>query len=334
MFFVFTIKAQVNLVPNPSFEDTVDIRSIYISQLDNALSWYSAHAATPDYWNYHYGTASSSPNSNDTLARTGVSFAAIVTSAYTTMTNYREYLQVKLNQPLVAGKSYAVGYYYSLITPKSYSAVNGLGFRFSYDTLAYPSWLLSPPTTPYENHLGTNSLSYMDTNLALVTAISIGGDTTAWYSLQTTYIAVGGEEHLSIGLLYGSDSTNLINIHTAVNPIQQPMSYYIIDDVYVLDIEQLQDTDLVYIDTFNVGTPITYNCIENSCIDPANATGIYSTLADCQSVCGLNGVKEEQSTKQIISIIDVLGRKSKPKPNVPLFYRYDDGTVEKRIVIE
>jgi len=87
MFFAFTIKAQVNLVPNPSFEDTVDIRSIYISQLDNALSWYSAHAATPDYWNYHYGTASSSPNSNDTLARTGVSFAAIVTSAYTTMTN-------------------------------------------------------------------------------------------------------------------------------------------------------------------------------------------------------------------------------------------------------
>tara|TARA_B110000858_G_C17572484_1_gene367545 strand:+ start:449 stop:619 length:171 start_codon:yes stop_codon:yes gene_type:complete len=50
---------------------------------------------------------------------------------------------------------------------------------------------------------------------------------------------------------------------------------YYIDDVFVPDVEQLQVTDLVYIDTFNVGVPVTYNCIENTCIDPANATGIY-----------------------------------------------------------
>jgi hypothetical protein len=31
----------------------------------------------------------------------------------------------------------------------------------------------------------------------------------------------------------------------------------------------------------------------------------------------------------------VLGKKGvSPKPNMPLFYRYDDGTVEKRIIIE
>ena len=38
--------------------------------------------------------------------------------------------------------------------------------------------------------------------------------------------------------------------------------------------------------------------------------------------------------RQLLRIVDVLGRESKPKPNVPLFYIYTDGTVEKRIVIE
>ncbi|MBT4881821.1 MAG: hypothetical protein HON40_04655 [Flavobacteriales bacterium] len=38
--------------------------------------------------------------------------------------------------------------------------------------------------------------------------------------------------------------------------------------------------------------------------------------------------------RQLINITDVLGRESKPTPNVPLFYRYNDGTVEKRIIVE
>ena len=46
------------------------------------------------------------------------------------------------------------------------------------------------------------------------------------------------------------------------------------------------------------------------------------------------GVNEYKPTKQLHSIIDVLGRESKPAPNVPLFYRYSDGTVEKKLIIE
>ena len=38
--------------------------------------------------------------------------------------------------------------------------------------------------------------------------------------------------------------------------------------------------------------------------------------------------------RNLIKIIDVLGRNTDPKSNAPLFYIYDDGTVEKRIVIE
>jgi lysyl endopeptidase len=38
--------------------------------------------------------------------------------------------------------------------------------------------------------------------------------------------------------------------------------------------------------------------------------------------------------KKLIRIIDLLGRETKGTKNTPLFYIYDDGTVEKRIVIE
>ena len=42
----------------------------------------------------------------------------------------------------------------------------------------------------------------------------------------------------------------------------------------------------------------------------------------------------ESSNKKLISIIDFVGREVKAIKNQPLFYIYDDGTVEKKIIIE
>ncbi len=38
--------------------------------------------------------------------------------------------------------------------------------------------------------------------------------------------------------------------------------------------------------------------------------------------------------KTLIKIINVLGRETIPKSNMPLFYIYNDGTVEKKIILE
>ena len=78
----------------------------------------------------------------------------------------------------------------------------------------------------------------------------------------------------------------------------------------------------------------TYNCINNACIDPQDGSGLYDSLATCQAACNATAIEENEAEKQLLKITDVLGRESKPAPNVPLFYRYDDGTVEKRIVVE
>ena len=42
----------------------------------------------------------------------------------------------------------------------------------------------------------------------------------------------------------------------------------------------------------------------------------------------------ENSNKNLIKIVDVLGRETKPKKNTPLFYKYGDSSVEKKIVVE
>ena len=49
--------------------------------------------------------------------------------------------------------------------------------------------------------------------------------------------------------------------------------------------------------------------------------------------CSPNSVEEHSINKELLKITDLLGRETK-QTNQPLFYIYDDGTVEKRIVID
>ena len=53
----------------------------------------------------------------------------------------------------------------------------------------------------------------------------------------------------------------------------------------------------------------------------------------CSNINTINDVSD-LSKGRLVKIIDVLGRETIPKSNIPLFYIYNDGTVEKRIVIE
>ena len=46
------------------------------------------------------------------------------------------------------------------------------------------------------------------------------------------------------------------------------------------------------------------------------------------------GVLEINSKKTLIKIVDVLGREEKEVQNGPLFYIYNNGTVEKKIILE
>jgi len=49
---------------------------------------------------------------------------------------------------------------------------------------------------------------------------------------------------------------------------------------------------------------------------------------------GATNIQEHSTNKKLLKVTDLLGRETKGTKNEILFYIYDDGTVEKRIVIE
>ena len=93
-------------------------------------------------------------------------------------------------------------------------------------------------------------------------------------------------------------------------------------------------------DTLSVGASIVWNGM------PLNVSGDYSvTLINsvgCDSIVNLNltianttGLLDIiDDKKHLIKITDMLGQETPYRRNIPLFYLYDDGTVEKRIIIE
>ena len=92
-------------------------------------------------------------------------------------------------------------------------------------------------------------------------------------------------------------------------------------------------------DTLSVSTSIVWNGM------PLNVSGDYSvTLMNslgCDSIANLNltvtttGISDIVNSKSnLVKITDVLGKETPYRRNTPLFYIYNDGTVEKRIVIE
>ena len=81
--------------------------------------------------------------------------------------------------------------------------------------------------------------------------------------------------------------------------------------------------------------PSSWNCINNACVDPLDGSGFFTDSLSCISSCIQTEISDQinNSKQELIRIIDVLGRET-TQTNQPLFYIYDDGTVEKRIVIE
>ena len=64
-----------------------------------------------------------------------------------------------------------------------------------------------------------------------------------------------------------------------------------------------------------------------------NVNGCSNT-SECRLV-DFTGINELNNTlKQLIKIVDVLGRETPFKPNTPLLYIYNDGTVERKMIIE
>ena len=77
---------------------------------------------------------------------------------------------------------------------------------------------------------------------------------------------------------------------------------------------------------------------------PTNGNLIYYTFINCDTftyspsgwakIGQTTSIKEHTTKKMLLKITDILGRETKGTKNEPLFYIYDDGTIEKKIIIE
>jgi len=75
------------------------------------------------------------------------------------------------------------------------------------------------------------------------------------------------------------------------------------------------------------------------CIDVdevANANANWEKDSGCVffTDCFPSSIKNYTAHKKLIKVLDVFGRSVTPKPNMTLFYIYDDGSTEKKIIIK
>ena len=108
-------------------------------------------------------------------------------------------------------------------------------------------------------------------------------------------------------------------------------------DILVMDLSidsnsySIQNISISYSDSIFVGG--AYQSAEGAYTDTfLNQNGCDSIVTTNLTII-ISSISEYNTDKKLLKIVDVLGREAKFKRNTTLFYIFDDGTVEKRMVI-
>ena len=211
-------------MPNPSFENYTfcpsDANELGPNSKNgftpNVVPWTMPNVSTPDYFNScsnpsFVGVPSSLFGDQD--ARTGNGYAGFVgvPNGMLPMPNQREYIQVQLDQPLVAGETYCVQFYWSLADASGF-AMSEMGVYFS-NTALNEADSVNLPVTPQLEQTGMP----LDNK-------------NCWILFEEQYVATGGEEFMTIGNF--RDDANTTQTPSAGG--FSPAIYYFIDDVSVI----------------------------------------------------------------------------------------------------
>ncbi len=216
----FPLLAQYNLVPNPSFEEYKEYPcswTLDTDPLENYLmAWTMPSRGSTDpfstkvekYCYCHcFSENSSSPGMQ--LPRTGESMAAILTYGEGCSQDYREYLQVELQEPLIVGHVYQVEFFVSL-ADNSQVASNNLGVYFS-EQEVYESTCRYLELEPQLNHLDVVS------------------EQEGWVPIRWTFIPEKPVRFMIIGNFYSNADTET----TEMTGFKKNCRFFV-DDVLVM----------------------------------------------------------------------------------------------------
>ncbi len=250
LFFTHIGFAQ-NLVPNPSFEDTVACPSSY-NQLYNCYNWFKGLYSSVDYY-----SNCAEPTSNVSIPKNLIGFQNPISGiAYVgyyvyseQINNFREYIGVILKKKLINNKIYKIEFYVSLSNSSQF-AIQDFGIYFSKDSL----------TTLCNS---TNSLMDCLSPIIENSATTLFDDTLNWMKFSNTFIANGNEKYLYIGNFKSDLNINFFKVYP--NGLY-PNSYYYIDDVSLFRIMDYDSwvSNLTFQTTcYSVSTPSTFQLKNN-----------------------------------------------------------------------
>jgi len=223
---------QVNLVPNPSFEE-YSLCPDKESQIERVDGWFSPSNGTPDYYNYcSTSTTVSLPTHKNVytkIPKTGFGIVGIFPYFYPKNIFYKEYVSTKLNKNLKKDISYYVEYYISPqngikdISIPCFIDKIGISFEREYNFIS----IIEGQPLAKSKYIG-NENKIID-NIDEWTRISgcIFGD---------------GEEYITIGSFNTNEQTITNKECFDYFPNN---AYYYIDDVGVYEFDPMPDTILL-----------------------------------------------------------------------------------------
>lgn len=234
--------AQVNLVPNPSFEQDTACPNA-ISQIYKLKDWFTTNG-TPDYFNRCYTGVSNNAKiplnvfgyqDVGNSCHTYVGMHTMYSGTHGSSENiYNEILSVKLTDSLIKNAKYFLSFKTSLANNVKYST-NNIGILFS----------TKKPMT---------SFTCTPINFAQINFTQFVNDTLNWTILFKPFIADSNYKFISIGNFYDTLNTSEI----IMNSTGFPTSYFYFDDVNL-------STDSAF--TYNFSHNCSPTLINNNSID-------------------------------------------------------------------
>ncbi|MDC1024621.1 hypothetical protein OAR04_01695 [Flavobacteriales bacterium] len=116
--------------------------------------------------------------------------------------------------------------------------------------------------------------------------------------------------------------------------------YPLQDDLSTGLISMQYGIDPCYDSVLTISNDSTWHCYLTTGCQWAGSNpsfpGQYNSLSDCQAACNSTTINNIDGNKPkiLMKVIDILVRESIHLKNQPLFYIYDDGSIEKKIIRE
>lgn len=254
-----------NLVFNPSFEDYQECpRKIdALGKLTTVDAWYQPTAGSADYYNVCGSRDCGVPRNKLGIqdAHLGNGFCGI----YCSKTDYREYLQTELKEPLKTGEMYRVSFYVSL-SEYSSGAVATIGALFTAERVGdtVRSVLMDKTIKQLAPGISQTVATYFEPQV-VNDYERVLDDTKAWMQVSGVFTAKGGERFMTIGNFYPASQSNVVDLDSLTYLL--PGAYYYIDDVSVTCLGCSEDSKpeadtargvaeitMTYADTLKVGS--------------------------------------------------------------------------------